>query len=68
MIRNIATKTYIAAKALLPHTQKQIKEAKFASLICLYTPNNILEVRIDAAPLLNSRNNIESNELVTHLA
>ena len=32
MIKNIATKTYIAAKALLPHTQKQIKEAK----ICLF--------------------------------
>jgi hypothetical protein len=28
----------------------------------------ILEVGVDAAPLLNCRNNVESNELVTHLA
>ena len=36
MIKNIATKTYIAAKALLPHTQKQIKEAKLICLINLF--------------------------------
>ena len=28
----------------------------------------ILEVRIDAAPLLDCRNNVECNELVAHLA